>query len=45
MNDKSYGYARTTSSNSLSSTRTICIDNADLKLLGERNEIKLRLKS
>jgi hypothetical protein len=45
VNDKSYGYARTTSSNSLSSTRTICIDNADLKLLGERNEIKLRLKS
>jgi hypothetical protein len=45
VNDESYGYAKTTSSNSLSSTRTIDIDNADLKPLEERNEIKLRLKS
>jgi len=45
VNDKSYGYAKTTRSNSLSSTRTICIDNADLKPLGERNEIQLRLKN
>ncbi|MBL4671024.1 MAG: S8 family serine peptidase [Arenicella sp.] len=45
VNDKSYGFAKTTSSDSLSATRTICIDNADLKPLGERNEIKLSLKS
>lgn len=45
VNDKSYGFAKTTSSNSLSSTRTICIDNADLKPLGERNEIQLKLKT
>jgi len=45
VNDRSYGFAKTTNSNSLSSTRTICIDNADLKPLGERNEIQLKLKS
>jgi hypothetical protein len=45
VNDKFYGYLKTTGNNVLGGTQAICISGSDLKSDETRNEVKLRLKN
>ncbi|MFQ3245599.1 MAG: hypothetical protein ACI9SP_002247 [Arenicella sp.] len=45
VNDKFYGYLKTTGVNQLGATQSVCISGADLTTNGTRNEVKLKLKN
>lgn len=45
VNDRFYGYVKTTGSNRLGRTQTVCIAGFDLNTNGARNEVKLKVKN
>jgi hypothetical protein len=45
VNDKFYGYLKTTGNNVLGGTQAVCISDSDLKTDETINEVKLRIKS